>query len=454
MGSTAIGRLIYRSVVALRGEGAVFRRIEEFQRLAALPVDRVAEAQAAKLAAVLNQACAHAPYYRRLTGSPQRVKAGEAWARLADLPLTGKAELQEHWEAMRATNFHGRVTVKVTGGSTGQAVTIVKNREALASEMAASWMGYGWFGIVMGDRAVRLWGSPFTFRRRLRYRAADFAMNRLTFSAFAFSDADLARYWRRCLSFRPAYLYGYVSMVEAFARYIEREGLDATALGLKAVVTTSEVLSDVQRKLISTAFRCPVQNEYGCGEVGPVAYECEQGSLHIMTPNLALEILKDDGTRAGPGESGEIVLTDLNNIAMPLIRYRVGDFGVPGTPCSCGRGFATLERIWGRQYDFVETPDGRRHHGEYFMYLFEDIRRGGVTIDQFQVTQDGARSLSILLVSHANLSPEVQAAVQEQVEHRVPGMTVSVTVVPEIARLTSGKMHVIRNTWRGGGASA
>ncbi len=447
LGNWVHARFVFPGIVHLRGEGGLFAVLEELRAVERMPAERLAERQRERLAAMLGYARARSPYYRERWPRLERVDSREAEEILAGLPCITKVDLREHVEEMRARPGPRRVTRKITGGSTGQAVTVYKDRAAVAREMAASWLGYGWFGIGMGDRAARFWGSPHSLKRRLRFAAADFAMHRVRFSAFAFDDADLEGYWRRCLDFRPQYLYGYVSMLVEFAAFLRRRGYDASTLGLKAVVTTSEVLSEPQRKLLGEVFDAPVQNEYGCGEVGPIAYECERGGLHVMSENLRVELLGDDGRPVGPGESGEVVVTDLNNHAMPLVRYRLGDFGVWGGPCPCGRGFPVLEKVWGRAYDFVQLPSGRRCHGEYFMYLFEDLRGSGVDVEQFQVVQAGERELDVAVVVKSTLGDDVEHRVHEALQERVRGMEVTVRRVPAIKRAPSGKMRVILNPW-------
>jgi phenylacetate-CoA ligase len=234
-------------------------------------------------------------------------------------------------------------------------------------------------------------------------------------------------------------------MLTAFAEYVERRGLPGHSLGLKAIVTTSEVLSDPQRQLLERAFHAPVQVEYGCGEVGPIAYECTQGSLHLLTTELLVEILRPDGSAAQVGETGEVVLTDLNNLAMPLLRYRISDFAVLGEPCGCGRALPTLARIWGREYDFVGTPDGKRYHGEFFMYLMEDLRTSGCHVRAFQVDQTAPDALTVRLVVDALSVDSTRASVERAFAARLPQMTATIEFVPRIERAASGKMRIIRN---------
>lgn len=431
-----------RAIVSARGEGAVFRYREELRQQQYGSPASLRERQERRLQDLLACARERSPYFReRLTGTEA---AGSP--ALGTLPFLTKAILQAELDRLLIRPLPGRITRKTTGGSTGQAVTVVKDRDALAHEMAATWLAYSWFGVSPGDKSARFWGAPATMRRRLRAMAVRFAVRRVNFSAFAFDDADLEGYWQRCLQFRPAFLYGYVSMLEAFADFLRRKGRDGRALGLRSIVTTSEVLGDPQRRLLESVFGVKVQNEYGCGEVGPIAYECERGSLHVMAENLLVELIREDGTPAGAGESGAVVVTDLNNRATPMIRYRVGDFATWGAECPCGRTWPVFERVWGREYDFVLGPDGRRYHGEFFMYIFEDLKDADTGIRQFQVSQRSAAELDVALVI-----PELSAEIRERVHRlfaaRLPGMAVTFRRVESIPRATSGKLRLIQNDW-------
>ena len=436
--------LVYPTVVGLRGEAGVFRALHLLRALEQRRAEEVRAEQEARLRRALAYAAARTPYYRERWPSIDFARTDGREA-LTQLPTIDKQTLQQHAAALEAVPKPSRTTRKTTGGSTGQAVTVTKDRNALAWEMASSWLGYGWFGVQRGDRAARFWGDPFTLKRRMRYAAADFAMNRVRFSAFAFDARSFREYWRRTVAFEPDYFYGYASMLVEFARFVEAHGLDATRLGLRVVISTSEVLSDVHRELLGTVFGCPVQNEYGCGELGPIAYSCERGPLHIMTSNVFVEVLRSDGSPADIGQAGELVVTDLNNRAMPLIRYRVGDFGVRAAGCDCGRPFPALERIFGRAYDFVRGLDGMKFHGEFFMYLFEELRQRGLGVDQFQIVQTDVAHVRADVVTASDPDPALLAHVADRIAEHLPGMQLTVRRVAEIRRAPSGKMRVVIN---------
>src|SRR5690606_31055119 len=103
------------------------------------------------------------------------------------------------------------------------------------------------------------------------------------------------------------------------------------------------------------------------------------------------------------------------------------------------------ERIWGREYDFVESPSGRRYHGEFLMYFFEDLRARGVPVQQFQVIQHDADRLEVAVILPGGAGEEER--VGRELEDRLPGMKISVRRVDAIERAPSGKMHIIQNPW-------
>lgn len=447
LGSWIHANLVYRTAVMLRGEGSVFRCLRELERLQFRAPEEIRREQETQLSSILAYAKARSPYYTErwagLVSESELLRHPRA--SLHRLPFVTKADLQDRLADLVAVPAVRPFTRKTTGGSTGQAVTVLKDRAATGREMAATWLGYGWFGVRIGDKQARFWGRPHSVRRRIRAYATQIAVRRINFSAFAFDDGDLERYWQRCLRERPTFFYGYVSMLEAFAAFVIRRGLDGRRLGLKSVVTTSEVLGEPQRRMIMKAFGVPVQNEYGCGEVGAIAYECEQGRLHVISDNLLVEVVDDAGLEVAVGETGHVVVTDLNNRAMPLIRYRVGDLAVPGLPCVCGRGYPTLERVWGREYDFVQDASGKRYHGEFIMYAFEDLRDSGVPVQQFQVVQRRVDALEVLVVTGAEEPQQIVAAVVRELQRRMPEVVVKGRHVDAIERAPSGKLRLIRN---------
>jgi phenylacetate-CoA ligase len=214
--------------------------------------------------------------------------------------------------------------------------------------------------------------------------------------------------------------------------------------GLKSVITTSEVLDDHSRSLIERVFGVKVFNEYGCGEVGSIGHECEHGNMHIMAENVIIEI---DTRNSADGESGEIIVTDLYNYAMPLIRYRLGDYATLSKEnCECGRGLPVIKRVHGRAYDMIVDPDGNRFHPEVLMYIFEEFKSRGAGIAQFQVIQTRVDSFLISIVPDKFYKKETEADIVNRIRERIhPGFSADFRYVNEVMREKSGKLRVIKS---------
>jgi phenylacetate-CoA ligase len=432
---------IYFPAVLVQGQ-KVPLHLRSLNKTQWAPPDRLEAIQNKKLQALLAYAKSAIPYYQEsLRGVA--IESRFSLERLATLPFVKKAELQANQKCFVQTRGAARLTRKTTGGSTGQAVTIWKTAEAIAQEHAANWRGFDWAGISIGDRQARFWGVAFRKKDRLKARIADFIANRKRCSAFSFAEREMLIYTRRLNRFKPRYFYGYVSMLTAYADYLRSSG-DRLGFDLQAVIPTSEVLTSYHRQLFQDSFGARVFNEYGCGELGTIAHECEKGSMHVNAENLIIEILKGDRP-CGPHEIGEIVATDLNNTGMPLVRYRLGDFGsLSSAPCPCGRTLPIIENIAGRAYDLVYNRDGRMFHGEFFMYIFEEVKRENLGIGSFQVVQKDFEHFIVKVVPTSGYRAETERLISERIRQGY-GSYAQISFVPvsEIGREPSGKMRLI-----------
>lgn len=438
--------VVYPLALFVRGEHEAYQIRRTLEDLQWASTDELEKHQRIKLVDLLRHAGENVAWYReRLDHS---APSNELLRQFRSLPSLTKKDLQRDRQKLIADDLPVRTTDKTTGGSTWEPVTVKKNPRAIAHERAATWLGWGWFEVTPGDPGARFWGFQTNVGlTQLKQRLTSLVTNRIRLSAFRFDDEDLERYWQKCLKFGPTYFYGYVSMLTEFARYLRHNGHDGARLDLTAVITTAEALTDPQRTLLRETFDAPVQNEYGCGEVGPIAYECPSGSLHVMADSVFVEVLREDGQHADVGETGRVHLTDLNNRAMPLIRYRVGDSAVVGKACECGRCFPVLDRIWGREDDFVEDLSGRRYHAEYFIHALEELPRLDQKVGKVRVVQEKRSELTIELESVKDLRKDERQEVIGKFEREMDGVSVSIREVEEIPRLDSGKTRVIENRW-------
>jgi phenylacetate-CoA ligase len=144
------------------------------------------------------------------------------------------------------------------------------------------------------------------------------------------------------------------------------------------------------RTTIESAFQVPVFNRYGSREVGVIGAECDaHAGLHVNELDMVVE------ATPGPDGHGELLVTNLNNFGMPLIRYRIGDVGqIDTAPCRCGRAGARITRLFGRSSDFFTNAEGRKIHGEYFTHLFYGLDG----IARFQLVQETLSEFQLKIV--------------------------------------------------------
>jgi len=435
--------LLYYPAVFLRRQWVPFylKQLKESQWNTAKKLQKV---QFEKLSNLLKFAKCHIPYYQN-TLKDIDLKSFTKLDDLQNIPVLTKELLKENIESLLCADYQKNSYKKTTGGSTGNPVTIYKSSRSLAAAYAAYWRGYGWAGVGIGDRQGRFWGMPHDKTSKTKARLTDIITNRLRCSAFAFSEEHLSKYYDNLNRFQPKYFYGYVSMLEAFAKYLIKYKLKLKTQ-LTCVITTSEVLTDTHRRLFEKAFDSRIFNEYGCGEVGTIAHECENGSLHISSENVIVEILKDD-MPVKSGEVGDIVVTELNNTVMPLIRYNLKDLGyIKGDSCPCGRGLPILGGVIGRSYDIIYNKEQKAFHGEYFMYIFEELQNLGIQVSAFQVVQVDFENFIIKLVMSDMNNKTLENYIYKRV-HQTYGTyaVLKFEYVDKIDREGSGKIRLIKS---------
>jgi phenylacetate-CoA ligase len=130
---------------------------------------------------------------------------------------------------------------------------------------------------------------------------------------------------------------------------------------LKCVFTTAEPLHEPDRKVIEERFQCGVFDGYSQAERVVYSAECDHHRGHHLFEEYGIcEIVDDDGEPLPVGTPGRLVGTGLHNMAMPLLRYDVGDIAaLSDEKCTCGRTLPLMGLVATRQGDIVSTPDGR-----------------------------------------------------------------------------------------------
>ena len=288
-----------------------------------------------------------------------------------NLPKLKKETLRDNLAEILNPNYNKRMTTGRTSGSTGQSLTMCYDSKHESYSDAGRWRAKKWWGIRPGSRHVSIWGRPFTgYRDKLSQKIKSYLMNNFLFSAFDLTEENLESITKRIFRIKPSIIYGYPSAIFPLSVYIKKNKMQTDRLGLKVIMTTAETITTQQRKLIEEVFGCKTANEYGCSETGGFVYECPQGGWHISCEHVFIEFLDHQGNPMPSGQNGEIYITHLTNDYMPLIRYKVGDFGAGLSGiCECGRGLPMMKVAVTKESDIFTLSNNKTYSSEIFDYI-------------------------------------------------------------------------------------
>ena len=242
-------------------------------------------------------------------------------------------------------------------------------------------------------------------------------------------------------AFQPTFILGPPSYFKILAKAVSDE---RWPIAPKKVLSWGEILDTTARTAIKSGLGAEVFDGYGCTEVAPIgglAWECTSHTgMHINADCVALEFLKD-GEPVSPNEGGEVVATSLYRLGTPMIRYKLGDVGVPSDEsCPCGRGFPLMKGLEGRTADFLFTPDGRIISPYAIFQLMEHIR--GVL--RFKVRQDAGDHIAVLVEKGTDFSDEDSRALGQAFANLFgPTVTIDFTFVDRIEREKGKKFQAV-----------
>lgn len=423
--------------------------VQSLRNVEKLSASQVEELQDQLIRALLLHAYENVPYYRRIIdqqGGLAMIEKERAKGALAALPLLTKTLIRENWEDLKSRDLSSRKWYyNTSGGSTGEPVRLIQDwafhqRAQAVKELFDLWTGYR-----TGMPKVILWGSERDLllgKETWRVRFGRWLRNEYWLNAFRMGPSEMRKYVEIINTVRPVQILAYVEAIYELAKFIEREGLKVWSP--RAIMTSAGTLYGYMRETIERVFQAPVYNRYGSREVGDIACECEahQG-LHVCPLTHYVEILREDGTSAPPGEIGEVVVTSLINYAMPLIRYRIGDMAAwADHNCSCGRRWPLLKEVTGRTADTFISSSGRRVHGEYFTHLvyFRDW------VKKFQFVQESPERIRLLVIPAVPKDEikEIIAREKADIEAKIqvamgPECKLEIEVVDDIPPSPSGK---------------
>lgn len=378
------------------GDGGHLRGLERSQYD---PPEQIQARQWQQLRELVAFAGASNPFYRERFRSAGFAPADLREPRdLAALPLLTKDDLRGHGTELISEGYSAAgMFHKRTGGSTGVPVHLYWDADSKRFKRALVKRHDAWAGYRLGTKLAALWGDTekhYPLRERIYMASCE---RTLYLDTLVMDEAHMREFVRKLRQFRPPVLMGHAHSLFFFTQYLDDQKIDD--IRFAGIISTAETLLPSEREAIERRFGPVLFDRYGCEELSLVASECEvHDGLHVAAEGLYVEVL--DGDETTPGK---VVVTDLVNRGMPLLRYEVGDLAtVREGRCACGRGLPRLGRVFGRTTDILYAPDGRKISGVSILDTFV-IHVPGV--HQAQIVQETLDHVTLRIVRDERFGP-------------------------------------------------
>jgi len=354
------------------------------------------EIQRKKLKSIIKHAYDNIPFYhvkfKELNIRPDDIKT---LTDISKIPFTTKSEIQKNYpDKIIARNVDPKkCSIRRTSGSQGQPLSVFVDERAANIDNAMWHRALFENGLTIFDKMAVL-PNPHRLHQSKRWFQNLGIMRRKYVSVLDKPEIQI----KILNEYNPDIIKTYPSYLSTLIYQCKKSDI---IVHPKSIYTTSELINDDIRYLIEKSFNSEIYDYYSSEEFTLIAWECKRhNGYHINSDNLVVEIIKDDEYSV-LDEEGEIVCTSLNNYAMPLIRYKIGDIGImSNNVCNCGVKLPMLKMIQGRTDDYLTATDGRiispRAISDVFTYDY--IYDAGIV--QFRIIQNEINSLKINIITN------------------------------------------------------
>src|SRR5437870_8985544 len=323
-------------------------------------------------------------------------------ARLSELPFTTKQELVDDQEQHPpfGTNLtysaEKYVRVHQTSGTAGKPILWLDTKESWEWWLRCWEEVFKGAGVRVDDRVY----VAFSFGPFIGFWAAFEAAQRMGAMVIPGGGQSTEQRLRAIFDREATVLVCTPTYALRLADTARQQGLDMSRGPIRITLHAGEPGASIPetRRRIQESFGAKTFDHAGMTEVGAYGFECEaQSGLHINEDEFIAEIIDPETLApAGEGNKGELVLTNLGRVGMPLIRYRTGDLAVISRdPCRCGRRWARLiGGVLGRVDDMI-TIRGIN----VFPSAIENIVRRHPQIVEFAIEVHREREMRALRLS-------------------------------------------------------
>ena len=368
------------------------------------------------LKSIVHHAYTHTTFYRRLYQShgikPSDIQSLDD---IVKLPIISKQSLRACSIQERTSRQYNLKTCYEghTSGSTGEPFRVYTEPRAFNYQRALHARRLLIYGYKPWNTIVIFgpyWAGDISILKQRRLRTGllnimNFDANRLSLLDDPLQNLAMLR------AIQPQVIWCPPSYLELLAETAYHRGI--TDVQPQLIICGAEMLDPNTRKLAESVFSAEIFDEYGTVDVASrnIAWQCHRhDGYHINLDAVHLEFVRD-GELVAPGEEGQIVATNLFRYATPMIRYMIGDRGIPAkAPCPCGRGFPLMRSIQGRSDDHIILQNGRLISPLAVYIQFRMIQG----VYRFQLVQETIDQVTIFIEPTVKAShPQISSTVLE-----------------------------------------
>src|SRR5262245_11434759 len=395
-------------------------------------VDELRAVQRERLRWTLKHAYERVPHYRKAFAAAG-VHPGDLkdLADLARFPLTTKADLRANYPfGMFAVPMSEIVRVHASSGTTGKPTVVGYTKQDIET----------WSAVMA--RSLRAAGARSTDIVHIAYGyglftgglGAHYGAEALGATVVPVSGGMTERQVQLIRDFRPSIIMCTPSYLLVIGDEFARQGLDPSKCGLRVGIFGAEPWTEGMRTELEKRFGIAALDLYGLSEViGPgVAQECieTRDGLTVWEDHFYPEIIDPQTGKVLPdGEQGELVITSLTKVGMPVIRYRTRDLTrlMPGT----ARTMRRMARVTGRSDDMLII----RGVNVFPSQIEEIVLKNDKLSPHYvlEVRREGRLDeLDVLVERRPDAPAGIKTLAERDVEHRIKG-TIGVAAKVRVA---------------------
>jgi phenylacetate-CoA ligase len=387
---------------------------------------------------ILENATTTTPFYKKYS----------QFKSITDFPVIKKTIVQGNFEDFRSSEYLDKPFHKVaTSGSTGVPFFLYHDANKRLRNTADTLYFLEQANYNFGEKLydIEVWRGI-----NMNNPVKSWMKNLVYVDTSKFNDTEIEAFLDKLKKdTSPKNLIGFASAYESICMYLDKNNSDILdKLKVNAIISISEYLNDYVKSSMKKYFNTSVVSRYSNEELGIIAQQSPNSNEEEFYLNWAsyhVEILKmDSDFPADEGEMGRIVITDLFNYSMPLIRYDTGDISMFTEIPTLKNPYPTLKRIEGRKMDVIYNTSGEVISSHLVYTKFYDYYK---LLKQYQFIQETATEYTVKLNTHSGKFEFEKELIKSIQDDFGKDAKINLILVDEIPPLSSGKRRKVVNNY-------